>query len=503
MGSKLQDRIMINNLLEDDDYHEFRSSEFQYIQDSNNASYTAGNIVFRTSQLRSFWKSWYDAYLAIPISITGGTLYTGGELLAYKQSFLSAIYGIHVKLNGTTVMNDTSIEFINNLRLLTGKSVEWALVNGPEIGFAKDETNDISELMGSELLPVDPVTHWVAPTAGTAASKALVATATKNPVYNKGFYYRASFLQGNYAYRSNSSVLLTAGTVANGAKINFVTSGAAVFAGKSDFGATPAVSSYSLVLHLPLRLLHPFFESLNFPVINDDFEMTFMTHNNSSQTFSALQSPTGGSVATMAIRSACRLYYRKVEFQPSDASRVNALMAKGYTKQIKYNVTDTYTSLANQSEKVSLLVTASAVNPKRLWVCLYTAGQLELDVASAAPMNCPIRPLTSNLRINNINLFQSPLETRKEHWEELKRQLKHIDDNKSQLNYVDYLLNYQGLTVYDLERFADDRINVDTSNEIVYNMTKLATSTDIVFVLERQEVMDLKMSSGVLLALIA
>lgn len=547
--SKLQDSVLLSNLFEDSKAREFRSSEWKYIQDTNNGSYNAGNITFRTNHIRNVWKSWYDAYVAIPISVSSsGSAYDGGELVAYKQSFLSSVYGLHAKLNGTTVLNDTNVQYINNLRLLVNKSVDWANINGPEIGYAKDSSASVDSSMGhpnsgealtgtitieaadntlvgsgtafaveldvgdrivtaggrayqiTEITSATVAEHSSETNTGEAAvafSRHQNSADHPNEDFNEGFFRRAAYLSGNYNYRTNASKPPVAAD-----HVNWIASGPTPHANNSDFGTAGAALSYSRVLELPLRYLHPFFESLNFPMVNDDFELVIQTHNNSSQTFDQLNVPTGSLAGAMVIRATCRLYYRELEFQPDDASKINDMLRNGMVKRVRYNVCDVYSRLANTSTTFSELVTSSAINPVRLWVQMYAQGMLALGVASNAPQNATIRPLTSQLKINNVNLFDDRLETVDEHWQELKRQLAHIDDNKSQINKMDYINNFIGFNVYDIERYGDDKVNEDTSNELVLQMTKPSTNCDILMLLEKREVVELQMSDGNLKAIV-
>jgi len=545
--SKIQDSILLANLFEDSKTRSFRSSEWKYVHDTNNNSYNAGNITFRTNHIRNVWKSWYDAYIAIPISVSStGANYDGSELVAFKQSFLSFVYGIQVKINGTTVMNDTDIQYINNLRLLIGKSVDWAEINGPEIGYSKDQSASTQSDVGNEM-EASPLTGTITVAAATndivgvgtafttelkvgdkvvtAGGQALTISvitdntnlvitsddndaeagvtytiqgdSRRNESYNEGFFKRASYLAGNVNYRTNSFK-----TPVSADKINFIDAGPTPKSNNSDFGTAASALTYSRVIHLPLRYIHPFFEQLNFPMVNDDLEIIIQTHNNSSQPNAVLQVPTGTIAAQSEIRATCRLYYRELEFQPKDASAINEKLRNGMVKRVRYNVTDVYTRTGNTATNFSELVTSSAINPVRLWVQMYTAGGVLAGIGSNAPMIAPIRPTTSQLKVNNVNLFDDRLETVDEHWQELKRHLAHIDDNKSQINQIDHSNNYIGFNVFDIDRYGDDKVNEDTSNELVLQIAKANTSTDIIMLLEKREVVELQMSDGNLIALI-
>jgi len=504
----MQDSFMINNLLGDNNPHEFKKSMWSWIGDSNQASYSSGNIVFKTESLRTIWKDIHNAYVAIPISVVGSTAYTGVELVAFKASVLSFVFGVLIKMNGTTVSDNDNIMFINNIKLLIEKSIDWATINGPEIHYAKDANIATDANDGVRLKIIDPTANFVAATSAGAVTKALVALTSQNPTYNAGFFKRASFLRGNWNYENNDSIAPAATQ-----SINWVGSGGLNASGgaiPASIGTTPSVSSYSLTITIPLKLVHSFFDSLNFPVINDSFEITIKTTNNSSCSFPPMTVPTGTYAPSITIRSQCRLYYRKLEFTPEDDLLIAEKFEKGFSKMLYYTNCDFFqpsNCLNNTSTSLTQLVTSSSINPIRLWVMMYPQGLLVLQVASNSPYVANIQALTSNVKINNTNMFEQNLETVNEHWEQLKEQLVYYDgfsdSNKSQVNYNDYLKHYSGYHVYDLARNKYKLVSPNTPNEIVWTCTKPSTAVDIVFLVERQIVMKLDFVKGGLIGIVS
>lgn len=496
----MQDSQMINNLLGDSHPHEFKKASWRYLGDSNSGTYSNGNINFNTQSIRKAWKDMHNAYLAIPISVTGTSAYTGAELVAFKASVLSFIYGIGLKVNGVSVANDVNIQFINNLKLLIERSIDWSDINGPELHYAKDnnvatDANDGSKFLSSTI-------YTGASNVATSTTITSSSVQTQNPTYNAGFYKRSAYLRGNTNYENSESI---ASVITNSR--NFVTSGGAnaTFGVPASIGTTPVVSSYSLTLTIPLKLVHSCFDALNIPLIGDDMEITVLTTNNGSNSFPPMTVPTGTYAPVVTIRSQCRLYYRELEFSPDVSKILEEKFESGFSKMFYYTCTDFFqpsACLANTATTMTQTVTTSSINPTRLWAVFYPAGKLVAQINSNSPFIANVQALTSNVRVNNKRLFEADLATSNEHWEQFKEQLAFYDgftdSNKSQVNYNDYLANYSGYHCYDLQRAKENLVSANSPNEIVFTCTKPSTSVDIAFLVERQVVIKLDMTkSGV------
>lgn len=496
--STYSDADMINSLLSGhapaDPTREFKSAKWEYVNDNNNSSYSNGNIVFNSIHLRNIWKDWMNAYSVVPISITGATTYTGAgnvNILGWKESILSFFYGVMIKINSVTVVNDTDIQHLNGIKLLL-KSKEWADATGSELMYAKDTNVETDATDANKYDIIDPTSNFVAATSAGSPTKALIALTTENPTYNEGLHKRSCYIRGDYArLEAGRSTIATAA-----ASLNFVDSSGFATAGpysgavpKTVSSTAPTVSSYSFDLKLPLRYLHSFFEELDFPLINDQMELTIMTTNNSTvSNYTPLMTPTGGYVPTITIRGPCRLYYRRLEFNAREQQLVNSMVSQKVSKDVHFLKSDWYQPLlANTSTSVTQLITASSINPVRVWSVMRPAGNALLSVAGQSQI-APVPTITSNLKVNGSRLFDSDLETVHDHWEQLKEQLVDYVEgtNKSQITYMDYLQFYQGYGVYDLIRNKYNVLTKNSSSELTWNCTKPATSVDIEFIVERE-----------------
>ena len=377
----MSDAMEIMNLLSDEQYessiHDYTDSQLEYITDYNNSSYSSGSIFFDTQPCLSKWVVWKDAFLQIPVNITSsGTAYSAASLAAWKSSVLSFISGVIIATSsGQTIVSDSNISIINNLRLLIEKEFEWDLEESHLLMFSKDFlTTPSSTTMG-----------------GTAC--------TNTSTTNGGFLSRIQKLK------------------------------------QQASGTT----TWSMVLSIPLRYVHDFFDKLDFPMINNRFQLTFQVQAYSNTVLSPFTVDSVGPVPPPVITigpassnglmlSNCRLYYRSVKFQPSLNQRLVEKLNSGYTKKVFYRVTDTYTPSAGETNvttgSINRLVSASTVHPLRVWLLAPPTGGL--STAGSDTVNgtftFPGAFTNANIMINNANYYQNSLNTVAEFWTILEDQ---------------------------------------------------------------------------------
>ena len=122
-----------------------------------------------------------------------------------------------------------------------------------------------------------------------------------------------------------------------------------------------------MLAYIPLRLLHDFFEKLNYPVINlrHEFALTtamaptcqypplsvgFLLATAVTQT--ACQVNVISSCTLPGAPSSCRLYYRELSFQPAIADLIKTKLSAGFHKEFSYIDTNTYPKLNNTSTTI-------------------------------------------------------------------------------------------------------------------------------------------------------
>ena len=232
--------------------------------------------------------------------------------------------------------------------------------------------------------------------AGTAfvfyaptATSAFPPIAVPNPGFNKGVWDRCQIFQNSTVYRAG-----TGGS---------------------------RVGTYDLIAKIPLRLLHDFFEQIDFPIINMGFNFQFiLRQNNSSNTpgSSVSQSVTcyqncpplmgaalwgsadrpyatftaglpsityGSSLPSVNSGSyqmygtGCRLYYRSIKLNPSENEQFKSKLMRGFTKKIKFISTDYFQNNQTVSSSINSIISPSIVWPLRVWVLLYTSCGIDIS----------------------------------------------------------------------------------------------------------------------------
>jgi hypothetical protein len=313
----------------------------------------------------------------------------------------------------------------------------------------------------------------------------IVPVAIPNPGFNKGVWDRVQIFQ-------NSSVFVP--------------------------GNNGRCAQYHLVAKIPLRLLHDFFEQLDFPVINMGFNFQFIlrqTHNsnqvgNTSSSVQCYQNcpplmgaslfgPSYSATQTFACYTAgmpsisygqtlagtymasygtqCRLYYRSIKLNPSENEQFKARLMRGFTKKIKFISTDIFqpqTAISTQSGNFQ--IAPSIVWPLRVWALLYTTnGQSGVNTAvgalggnwksavpaaggedGRAPMN-GLQVVHGWLRNANIMVNNQPY---------FKNNLQTVDDfwlqlkdqfnrnTGSMISYTDFVRNFR-YHCFDISRLSD------------------------------------------------
>jgi len=300
LGDEAYSRIVAEGLKNGMSEYEtvaYRDKQLIYLQDLNGMSYSSGEIRFDTFSARAQFKCWRDAVLALDLSlVSSGTAYTGtaSDLIAFNSSALGAVFGIRISMaSGQTIQNSLGGVFYDNLqKLLYEKDSTWLGCEAPQIHFSKASGNDSLTLSF-------PLTAFASATSPPAAV--------------------ANITTGISAFPSTGSFAAT--SVTAGIDMGFLHR-AALF--KKAF--TFANGVYSGKLFIPLHYLSDLFAKLAFPIVNDQFLISFFTSFGVSdgvpttttlapvgvQQAQCWQIGTGTALPTVCFNSAARLYYHKL-----------------------------------------------------------------------------------------------------------------------------------------------------------------------------------------------
>lgn len=548
----LSDAQMIDNLMTETPFEaiKFNTADWGYVPDINGLSYQ-DRAIFSTTTLKSKLIDYNSAFLTIPMTLTrvgcplanagSATTTSNGEtvpsyttadftvnnnvnatyhqpgtqcnylkpptgtdtLLAWRDSILNMFVGLIVSTdNGLNIVNETSrIDFINNLRLKIENSTDWEQSIGSMLQFALDtvptftttlindsgatphyvnarnnNTNAQTFVTNPNLTPA----NYGTPAQGAAIASAVTGLmAVNDPTYNAGLARRIQFFQ-------NQSVFVPG-------------------------VATTNFASYQLVAKIPIRLLHDFFEQLDFPIINVGFNFQFIfrqSQNPISANNQVSQQPTyyanipplmGGQLVSItgatptvagqvAIQygsaplvksgggtiSGCRMYYRSIKLNPAENAEFAAHLTKGFTKRVKFISTDNYfpSQPIPPTGTTSLQISSAIVWPLRVWALLYGNGNVSTNgpqtgalsgdfISTSATVNqAAVNGLqvvhgwmqNANIQINNQNYFVNPLQTVDDFWCQIRDQF-----NKNTQSMIDYdkFLRLFRYHCFDISRLSD------------------------------------------------
>ena len=241
MSSLQNDVMSITNLLTDD-----HSVDLEY-SSRDLASllplpFQGASVSFDFQSINRQWTEWNNAWLALSIEVKPqANVFSPSEVLAFKASILSMIRGCEVKTSsGQTVFSETNgaTTFAAHLRMMLENNNDWSLGTAPALMFAKNRAplGVPSGLYNKANIQNPKTAKYTAAVDDTANSD--------NPVCNLGF------LERNVALLDST----------------FNLDGTYVADKKAGFTTT---------LNIPLRYISDFFSSLDFPIINTRFQITF------------------------------------------------------------------------------------------------------------------------------------------------------------------------------------------------------------------------------------
>jgi hypothetical protein len=444
---------------------------WRYTTELSGAGGVTNRLKFDTKALKSSVVDWASMYLMLPLGLKSSTvLYTLNPTttqLAIKASLLSLIYSCVLNSgSGTNLgVNDTGLHLINNVRLLLDQSVNWSNSMGPELCYAKDTFNSPDTTIDAEA--------------------------------NTGARLRAT-------YMFNQSRIVTTTT----ANVNII-----------EFNAI-----------IPLRYIHDIFQQIGLSVnthMQVEFGLNFL--NGTNTIINGYAPFTVGNDTDYPVISVGnsqfpvpRLYYRSFTLNAMMAEKVSSMVSRGFKKRIYFTCTDTATPLSTDTVAgaaapalvpFSKTVSTSTVNPLRLIVLTTQAGALAND-ALPSPFVCTGKLVYSQIKIQDTNYFNSPLESDFEHWAEIIRALPGYGENSQmggQINFNDFLGDASSATLggtaayriytFDIDRIRPRLLNPNSACEIQFqsNKVQLGTALDTTtfyYLVEREQTLDIDYSTS-------
>lgn len=490
----------------------FNNKQWKYLPDISNGDYTQ-QISFDTQKLANSWVNYYEGYLFIPLGVSSTQAETTSSdgtfpMVAFKQSFLSLIAGIQINRgDGLSIVAENNIQFINNLRLMVEKSLDWTTSEGAEIQFAMDTSR----------------VNNPNPYATT--------TSVANLAFNRGFSDRMIFIMDSAVQTGSYSSATTA-------------------------------SYYQINALIPLRLLHSFFDSMNFPLINTRFLINFILASpigNQGNGITCLQAETTATIASSpptailanaygivtvpstnfiatptgikviistngtqaAGAGACRLYYNTVTLNEHDAQEAIAQLKMNKPRRMEFISTDTYINLIGAKTMplglFSQIINAATVKPIRIWALYYPANANYASSSLQTATNSTPQIVAGaigagsavNVKISNNQYLENFPTTSNEMWQYLKEQFPNYggagNTLGSLINY-DSFLNLYRYHCFDVSRVKDRLKNSSDPVQIELDATLTAitpydgsgpfTTFDAVYIVEKANVAVFHFSSS-------
>ena len=463
----VSDSISVSHLLHDESSSPIQFSSKQLESLTANPNGYQRTIDFDTLPLTGRWCTFEDAWLSLPVRITGTTAGASADFdsaspaIAFKGSVLSLIDGISVQTSsGVSLVEERhSTVFANHLRLMLEKPSNWFISNGDSLEYAKDQpaADVVSALTAVANIQDPQMAKYTGAVSATANSD--------NLSYNQGFAIRSAKL------------LSTATSV--------------------------AAAGVSQVLNIKLSAIASFFEAMNFPFVNCRMKLTFYMNFTTSANSSYLPMCRGTDIATGAVVAADipylafdtasgdvpRIYYHSLLFSPEQSAAISSQLEKGFVKKLRYSVYDMYTTPGVTNPTISAPISTNVVNPKRVFALAQPTGLVN-GVRWPSPLVTGADSYLTNVNVlvNNQVYLQSSLSTPAAQYEQLREAmpLHAFGGSDTDLKYSDWLNTYRIVCV-DLSRHGDQSGNKNLPISLTFTGTLMGVmNADLTYIVERQ-----------------
>jgi len=458
----------------------YRSKEMVFLQDLNSSSYSSGEIRFDTFSARGQTKCWSDATLALDVQLyaSTGAGYTGAEQLAFNFSSIGSIFGVRIGMSsGTTIVNNTSGSvFYDNLqRILTEKDNVWLQSAASEIHFEKATGNDSLGLSTPHLYYAasasagSPTSPFVGIAPYAPGGTSFVSASSETGGIDLGFLKRCALFQRAFTFVPTTTAVAATSTTA----------------------AVPAYGYYAGKIFIPLHYLSDLWAKMSFPMINDQFLVSFFTtftiqNKPANPSGSAVvpmvgqpqaqvwQVGTGTALPSVVFNSACRLYYDKLTLAPAVLSEFNKQLNSGMMRKVWFKDVESVQpqTINTPQYAFNTNVIQNCIRPHRLYVLRFPTQSIQAGTSSYL-LQCPGTAWGSvQISINNSNWLAQPLTDPNQIWEYNKLCLPQTYEGScSLLSWKDYLGGYDQL-MFDLSKLKNS-LSTENSQVSVINNTPL------------------------------
>ena len=365
--------------------------------DTNNNNYLDGRVNFDTQTLINTWVDYHNGYLELDMKITGTNLNSAEVGIALKNGIYQLVSSMQLKINNIDVINNDYLPPYNSIRLYLTGDQEWEQTHGDLYLFAMDSQNktEIVQLSGT------PVTGY-------------------NADYNEGMDRRVEIFN---LMRTNGIASAT---------------------------------EFTFTARVPLKMIHPYFEALDRPLINARLQATFTISWINGNQFNPLVLATGttATVTKLEVTKGKLVAYR-CEFKPETAIKINQNLAKGMVVDTTFWQAKHFRGTESISvTRQDFQITSGIKAPRRVIVMFQNATDWASSASCVPAVTHSYNKITkSNLEINNERVFQQDIENDYEHYKLLQRAMFSGEDQNSNgclIPYRSFLKNNYAYYIYDI-----------------------------------------------------
>lgn len=458
MSAEHEIHSLLSNSQTPDYLSSYSDSQVSWFAPVSSAPYDT-QITWNLSNLRQkFWTP-ADSYIVLPltVAVVSSLANTGAQELSLKSSVCDLISGILLQDgSGFTIANDNNQMRYNDIRLKLAHDAEF-----------------LSEADGAKLLyALDTVdgTARVVSTVGSVNPSANIAT-------NFGFRDRV------YLFKQQSEVVRTGANA-------------------------PFTDTYRLIVSIPLRYIHSVFESLNFPIINSNFQFSLILNqgtvyspwsaNTTTPTdVASITTTIGNSVSVAGITvSQPRFYANIVSFQPQLAQKLAQQLKSGIVKKVHFTDSDFRSIATNQTSlNGNQNISNGVVRPSRLFLLSPPVNSL-----TGSGLATNIGRLTQlQAFINNQPVFNLNVETEEELYELLRDEFANSGSDIAPGGYsMSKWMDGNRIYAINFKKHMKDRLqtgNETCSVNVSFNQIA-GTACDWFSVLERDYSLVINMSDS-------
>jgi len=358
---------------------DFESRQFAWLPDSNNGSYSNGQIIWDAASLANSGKfiDWSQSMIAIPLVLNVNLGAVGVAAVSAEQAFTASlkngyhqlINSLSVELSNSSVVNLTQLSGLDiNYKLLTTCSREDELSFLPSINFSKDTAESFQYQAAAANLN------------GIGECNNQIKAETFNPASGWG---ETSFNQNTGRLERMKNTSFDPSTTLNTAAKNYTSEAATKATAKNYVAYTTTNVTYFILATIPMKILHDIFRKL--PLAMGTYARIICnTHASCSATV--------GTGAAGVTYTSCTSSTQNgvLPFMLSPAGTGNGAL-------YKTDATSTITATMGIGSAAGL---SHVIQQARLYACLYTMSPIYMEkYLSLAP--------TKKVLYNDILQFSS------------------------------------------------------------------------------------------------